>query len=107
MLQNILISVRSIDNHAPALGNLPMYILRLVTEVDWLKEKQCFETFSRETAAFYARNSLITEESEWKWFAEYILYDNIKQYLMPSVQLSSAVLPVANLQNLYKVFERC
>lgn len=95
------------DNHAPPLGHLPMYILRLVTEVDWLKEKHCFETFSRETAIFYARSSLANDESEWKWFIEYILYDNIKRYLVPSDDLCSAILPVSNLQNLYKVFERC
>lgn len=91
----------------PPLGHLPMYILRLVTEVDWLKEKQCFSTFSRETAMYYARPSLATDECEWKWFTEYILYDNIKRYLMPSNELESSILKIGNLQNLYKVFERC
>lgn len=91
----------------PGLGHLPMFILRLVTEVDWGKEKQFFETFSRETAKFYAQTTLTSDESEWKWSAEYILYDNIKRFLMPSAQLESAILPVANLQNFYKVFERC
>lgn len=84
-----------------------MYILRLVTEVEWTKEKQFFETFSRETATFYAQPTLINSESEWKWFAEYILYDNIKRFVMPSNQLESAIVAVANLQNFYKVFERC
>lgn len=91
----------------PPLGHLPMYILRLVTEVDWLNEKQCFSTFSRETAMYYARPSLTTDECEWKWFTEYILYDNIKRYLMPSNELESSILKIGNLQNLYKVFERC
>lgn len=96
-----------LDNQIPTLGHLPMYILRIVTEVNWLKEKQCFETFSRETAAYYARMSLASQESEWKWDIEHILFDNIKKYLMPSDLLSSAIIAVANLQNLYKVFERC
>lgn len=84
-----------------------MYILRLVTEVDWLKEKQCFHTLSRETAMYYARPSLVSDECEWKWFTEHILYDNIKRYLMPSNDLESSILAIGNLQNLYKVFERC
>lgn len=84
-----------------------MYILRLVTEVDWSKEKQCFDTFARETAIYYARDSLLSDECEWKWLTEHIFHDSIKRYLIPSAQLESFILPVANLQNLYKVFERC
>lgn len=96
------------DNYTPALGHLPMFILRLVTEVDWSKEKQCFDTFSREIAQYYARPSLtITDESEWKWTIEHILWNGIKRYLIPSKQLQTSILQVANLQNLYKVFERC
>lgn len=96
-----------IDNHTPALGHLPMYILRLVTEVEWSKEKSCFDTFARETAMYYARNSLINDECEMKWLTEHIYYDNIKRYLIPSAQLEPFILPVTNLQSLYKVFERC
>ena len=81
--------------------------MRLATEVEWSKEKQCFETFSRETAKFYARISVGNDECEWKWDVEHIIYDNIKRYLMPSSELKSVLLPIANLQNLYKVFERC
>lgn len=84
-----------------------MYILRLVTEVEWTKEKLCFETFSRETAMYYARTPLNSNECEWKWLIEHVFYDNIKKYLIPSAQLGTSMLPVANLQHLYKVFERC
>lgn len=84
-----------------------MYILRLVTEVEWTKEKQCFATFSRETAMYYARSSLNNDDTEWKWLCEHVYYDNIKRYLIPSAQLEPSIIPVANLQNLYKVFERC
>lgn len=30
-----------------------MYLLRLASEVDWFKEKECFLSFCRETARFY------------------------------------------------------
>lgn len=84
-----------------------MYILRLVTEVEWLKEKQCFDSFSRETAFFYARTALTTDEFDWKWLIEHVIYDNVKRYLIPSAQLETAILQITSLQNLYKVFERC
>lgn len=84
-----------------------MYILRLVTEIEWSKERQCFETFCRETAMYYARIPSNMDECDWKWLIEHIYYDNIKKYLIPSQQLWTTMLPVANLQNLFKVFERC
>lgn len=42
-----------LDNYVPDMSGLPMYALRLATEVDWDSEKDCFETFARETAKFY------------------------------------------------------
>lgn len=86
---------------------LPMYILRLATEVDWQSEKKCFDTFSRETAQFYAQIARTANENEWKWSVEHILYDNLKRYLLPPPNFSANILQIANLQNLYKVFERC
>lgn len=89
------------------MAHLPMYILRLVTEVDWLKEKQCFESFSRETASYYSRIPLNVDDNHWKWLIEHVLYDNIKKYLIPSTQMETSILQTASLANLYKVFERC
>lgn len=97
----------SSDKHAPAMAQLPMYILRLATEVDWQGEKNCFETFSRETAIFYAYIAHTSNDNDWKWTMEHILYDNIKRYLIPSHKHVSDILQIANLPNLYKVFERC
>lgn len=95
------------DNHMPSMAFLPMYILRLATEVDWQSEKQCFQTFSRETARFYSRTALSVSDHDFKWTVEHVIHDNIKRYLLPAKQLASNILQIANLQNLYKVFERC
>lgn len=89
------------------MGHLPMYILRLATEVEWSREKACFETLSRETARFYAYTSYTTDEEHWKWQLEHIHYDYIKKYLIPSEQFKNSILRVTSLQKLYRVFERC
>lgn len=89
------------------MAQLPMFILRLATEVDWQTEKNCFESFSRETAAFYAYIPHATPDIDWKWTTEHILYDNIKRYLIPSNKHVTDILQIANLPSLYKVFERC
>lgn len=97
-----------LDNHLPSLSQLPMYLLRLATEVDWETEKRCFETFSRETAVFYSYIPRTTsDDNEWMWSIEHVIHDNLKRYLMPPKSFAEHILQIANLQNLYKVFERC
>ncbi|VDK52683.1 unnamed protein product [Dibothriocephalus latus] len=44
----------------PDLRQLPLYLLRLVQDVDWNEEAACFEGICRLTANFYARR---TEDS--------------------------------------------
>lgn len=95
------------DHYKPPMGYLPLYILRLATEVDWDTEKKCFDTFSRETAIFYSCIPRSMEDNDWKWILEHIFYASIKIYLLPPQNFLSKVLPVASLSNLYKVFERC
>lgn len=89
------------------MAHLPMYILRLATEVDWQSEKRCFDTFSRETAKYYSQISFTIPENDFKWHIEHVIYDNIKNYLLPQKHFALNILQIANLQNLYKVFERC
>lgn len=113
-----------LENHAPSMAHLPMYVLRLATEVNWDEEQPFFETFSRETAAFYAIVPMTerpvalstdadgTDSAEpltWRWYVEHVLYAALKNYLLPprAFMTNQSFLQVANLANLYKVFERC
>lgn len=99
------------DNYIPDPTGLPMYIVRLATEVNWEEERECFRTFARETAKFHAQVSKETNENgqDWKWVTEHILYPAIKDYFIPpkSFVENATILEIANLPNLYKVFERC
>lgn len=82
-------------------------MLRLASEVDWDDEKRCFQTVSRETAKFYAYIPMYLDENKWKWIIEHVMHAAIKQYLLPPGKLKEITLQVANLSNLYRVFERC
>jgi len=42
-----------LEGYLPDLNGLPLYLLRLASEVDWSREKECFLNFCRETAKFY------------------------------------------------------
>ncbi|XP_070247827.1 DNA mismatch repair protein Mlh1 [Myotis yumanensis] len=114
-----------IDNYVPPLEGLPIFILRLATEVNWDEEKECFESLSKECAMFYSiRKQYISEESTlsgqqieapgstpnpWKWTVEHVVYKAFRSHLLPPKHFTEDgnVLQLANLPDLYKVFERC
>ncbi|XP_014380585.1 DNA mismatch repair protein Mlh1 isoform X2 [Alligator sinensis] len=53
-----------IDNYIPPLEGLPMFILRLATEVNWDEERECFGSLSKELAMFYSiRKQYMLDES--------------------------------------------
>ncbi|XP_047512164.1 DNA mismatch repair protein Mlh1 isoform X2 [Pieris napi] len=100
------------DGHTPFMGALPIYLVRLVTEVNWDSEKECFDTLSRQTAIFYSQPNPDDNENVLKtefWKQEHIIFPAIRRYFLPPTSFvdSGAILQIASLSDLYKVFERC
>ncbi|XP_060704566.1 DNA mismatch repair protein Mlh1-like [Hemiscyllium ocellatum] len=79
-----------LENYVPALEGLPMFILRLATEVNWDEEKECFEKLSKECGMFYSIRKEYTLDTEsqvspnpsqqefgsdkpWKWTIEHVV----------------------------------
>ncbi|PVD30065.1 hypothetical protein C0Q70_09326 [Pomacea canaliculata] len=136
---NLLTLPILLDNYTPALAGLPMFVLRLATEVTWESEKECFTTFAKELSDLYAvRRNVYSEyvashkhhDSDnnaggdarssssscsqspavtWQWTVEHVIYPAFRTLLMPPKSLSedTSVLQLADLPDLYKVFERC
>ena len=116
-----------VDQYYPLLHQIPMFLLRLATEVDWDSEKGCFQTIAQEIAKLYAMRPIEQESDnsatqstqnkrsadpnipDWKFTVEHILFPQLKSFFVPdqSVTASGAILQVADLHDLYKVFERC
>lgn len=115
-----------LDNFSPPIDGIPIFVLRLATEIDWDKEKDCFEGICKETARFYSRiaselgacSSLTPDsldqpdsedEQDWKWVIEHVIYAALrKNFLPPKLFAEDATfLQIAKLPDLYKVFERC
>uniref|UniRef100_A0A452SUB9 DNA mismatch repair protein MLH1 n=1 Tax=Ursus americanus TaxID=9643 RepID=A0A452SUB9_URSAM len=101
-----------IDNYVPPLEGLPIFILRLATEVNWDEEKECFESLSKECAIFYSiRKQYISEDPRLPsfWTVEHIVYKAFRSHLLPPKHFTEDgnILQLANLPDLYKVFERC
>ncbi|KAM4729903.1 DNA mismatch repair protein Mlh1 [Anableps anableps] len=109
-----------LDKYTPIMEGLPMFILRLATEVNWDNEKECFRDFSKECSAFYSiRKQYVlepepagepdTEGNSWRWKVEHVLFKAFRTLFSPPRSFSEdgTVLQIANLPDLYKVFERC
>uniref|UniRef100_A0A3B5L3N2 DNA mismatch repair protein MLH1 n=1 Tax=Xiphophorus couchianus TaxID=32473 RepID=A0A3B5L3N2_9TELE len=103
-----------LDKYTPIMEGLPLFILRLATEVNWDNEKECFRDFSKECSAFYSVRKQFVLEAEpdgnsWRWNVEHVLFKSFRTLFSPPKSFSEdgTVLQIANLPDLYKVFERC
>ncbi|TDH01022.1 hypothetical protein EPR50_G00176010 [Perca flavescens] len=109
-----------LDKYTPVMEGLPMFILRLATEVNWDAEKECFRDFSKECSMFYSIRKRYVLEAEpgeeqdqevnsWRWKVEHVIFKAFRTLFSPPKSFSEdgTVLQIANLPDLYKVFERC
>ncbi|KAH8083337.1 DNA mismatch repair protein MutL [Cristinia sonorae] len=110
-----------LPDYTPNLDKLPLFLMRLGPQVEWTSEKGCFSTFFRELAYFYVpeplipENSLVegsptadTNEKALAWQIQHVLFPTFARYLIaPKTLLDRDVVEVANLPDLYRVFERC
>ncbi|XP_076678391.1 DNA mismatch repair ATPase Mlh1 [Andrena cerasifolii] len=98
-----------LDKYFPHEAGLPLYMLRLATEVEWSAEQPCFRSLCRETAKYYSQMNPVHDTHGWKYITEHVLYSAIKESLLPPKHFAhdSTLLQIANLPDLYKVFERC
>lgn len=86
--------------------------------MNWNSEQECFESFLRELAYFYVPEPLIPdkvvgseskdEEEATRWQIQHALFPALSRYIVaPKSLLNRDVVQVANLPDLYRVFERC
>ena len=110
-----------LEDYCPWFGGLPNYLCMLATEVNWSDETECFNSFARVTASFYSVREVKGREArfdmgqhggttgDWRHIVEHIVFPAIKRRLLPPKECLSdkTLVQVANLPDLYKVFERC
>ncbi|GKT59524.1 DNA mismatch repair protein [Colletotrichum tofieldiae] len=118
-----------IKGYTPATVKLPRFLLRLGPCVDWAEEKSCFDTFLKELASFYVPEQLpptvggeadedkgegrlddqvAERRRNVRWALEHVFFPAFKARLVATTSLmKAAVLEVADLKGLYRVFERC
>ncbi|GMH73770.1 hypothetical protein TrST_g13797 [Triparma strigata] len=122
-----------LENHSPSPHALPLFLMRLATEVDYGEERGCFESVCSELGMFYAELPLggegeggkkVGEEGEEESgefidkqaadFVKHTLHPAFSYLLRPPREFGvveedgdAQVKMMATLSVLYKVFERC
>ncbi|KAI5201054.1 CLC voltage-gated chloride channel [Aureobasidium subglaciale] len=113
-----------LKRYMPCLAKLPTFLLRLGPHVNWDEEKDCFDSFLRELASFYSPESLpststtseLSQEAQeeanrrrkqLERSVEIAVFPAFSKRLVATKGLRKAVVEVADLKGLYRVFERC
>ena len=113
-----------LTDYVPFFGKLPLFLMRLATEVDWDTEENCLDGICREIARFCAvsadarsqydmeQHGTTSDEDpdkRWKRVFEHVLYPAFKRKPSPLKICAEdyTFAQIANLPDLYKVFERC
>nr|XP_018261347.1 DNA mismatch repair protein MLH1 [Kwoniella dejecticola CBS 10117]OBR83505.1 DNA mismatch repair protein MLH1 [Kwoniella dejecticola CBS 10117] len=119
-----------LKGYTPNLDRLPHFLLCLGTQVNWESEKECFATFLRELAFFYSPRPFsdhpcgsqsdvdkdedgdeahpsAEEKNHQSWQLEHVLFPSFRRYTeWPKTKMGDFNM-VANLPDLFRIFERC
>ncbi|CEL63269.1 DNA mismatch repair protein Mlh1 OS=Mus musculus GN=Mlh1 PE=2 SV=2 [Rhizoctonia solani AG-1 IB] len=113
-----------LPGYTPNIDLLPVFLMHLGPRVDWKSEKNCFDTVFREIARFYTSKPPLdldqgdgeqtpSEERDaavkaMTWQNTHIIFPAVQKYLVaPKRLIDKDVAQIANLPDLYRVFERC
>lgn len=97
-----------LDGCAPQLHALPLFLLKLATEVDYEEERPCFHGVCRELGHYYA--TAPHGEENLLPHVRHVLFPALSSLLVPTKKLAeseSAFVVLTQLSKLYQVFERC
>lgn len=95
-----------LEGYCPSPHALPLFLLRLATEVDWMDEKPCFHDVCRELGLFYAA---APTDDHLASHVRHTLFPALSLLLRPrkSLAANQGFTGLANLPKLYRFFERC
>lgn len=92
-----------VDGYRPNLNLLPLLIWNLCS-VRYKEEKPCFKMIGEAFADFYSRPVDKLDEHKTNVRA---VFSRFKEEIRPNPDLNSSIKSISELQQFYKIFERC
>ncbi|KAJ8657502.1 hypothetical protein O0I10_006804 [Lichtheimia ornata] len=115
-----------LKGYIPTMDKLPLFLLRLGTEVDWVNEEKCFDGVARELAIFYSaeppleppaaseteKRQYRQEHEKYRWQVQHLIFPSFKtsQFVAPEHVADAEagyVKPLTSLSALFRIFKRC
>eukprot|EP01080_Neovahlkampfia_damariscottae_P011871 gene11871-5198_t len=107
-----------LENHLPNLFRIPQFLFELTSlpEETWKDEKACFQGIALKLSKLYATNKeweIDDEENteeRLRYLTQHVIFPACKllfSYPPASFASDQTIIEIANISNLYKVFERC
>ncbi|EAL63764.1 MutL DNA mismatch repair protein [Dictyostelium discoideum AX4] len=122
-----------LDHYVPCTDNLPIFLLKLATEVEWEFEKECFAGIVKEISSFFKiepsflklRDTQVNNQQQTnsttttnninfikkdgkEWIIQHLIFPAFRKLSPPKKFANDgSVIQITTLDNLYKVFERC
>ena len=91
-----------IDGYFLETSKLPEFVYQMVNHVNWKEEKACFKEISYILAELYSISSEYEIESRTRIVGDALMY-----LKAPSDWVDTEIRQLAELNDLYKIFERC
>jgi DNA mismatch repair protein MutL len=98
-----------IEGFEPSPHGLPLFLLRLASEVDWSEEKPCFHGICRELGSYYAQLPSNGNREDHTGRVQHTLFPAITTLLIPTKEMKQRndFITLTSLPKLFRVFERC
>ena len=103
-----------VEGHVPPVALLPLFLLKLSVEVDWEAEEPCFRDIAEKLSYLYSIHPLVHGNSEndiktTQYMIQHVLMASVKRFFEPPNICGGdgSIIQIGNLENLYKIFERC
>jgi DNA mismatch repair protein MLH1 len=94
-----------INGYVPDLNRIALFLLGLGNHVDWTSEKACFHDIAKELSEFYA---IKIKSDAMQQQLEHLFFPALRSVIGQQEWIDKEYLKkVANLSDLYKIFERC
>ncbi|KAJ1729739.1 DNA mismatch repair protein [Coemansia biformis] len=104
-----------IRDYSPDYDKLPLFLYNAARSVNWDDEQQFFKTFGRALASFYALEPPLDDDppsakDSYRLMVEHRIMSSFKGsafWAPASILMENALVQLADLPDLYRIFERC